>query len=88
MQTKEENREEVPEVNESEENINQDGLDAPIQDPEIEKLQTQQIPIDVLEGLLQMMESDPEQLLGIMEQYPELQEMLQQDIMNMNGGQI
>jgi hypothetical protein len=35
-----------------------------------------------------MMESDPEQLLGIMEQYPELQEMLQQDIMNMNGGQI
>ena len=88
MQTKEENREEVPKVNENEENINQDGLDAPIQDPEIEKLQTQQIPIDVLEGLLQMMESDPEQLLGIMEQYPELQEMLQQDIMNMNGGQI
>ncbi len=81
MQTKEEGREEMPKVSEPTPMEEEMPLD-----PEVEKLQSQQIPIDVLEGLLQMMESDPQQLMQIMEQYPELQEILQQDLTNMNGG--
>jgi hypothetical protein len=88
MQTKEENNKEETMLNESKEEVNQDGLDAFNEEKEIERLQTQQIPIDVLEGLMQMMETAPEEFVKLVEEHPELQQMLEQDLMNMNGGQM
>lgn len=54
----------------------------------INKLQTQEIPIDVLEELMTLAQEDPEQFAEILKTYPELQEMLQKDLTNMNGGQM
>ena len=88
MQTKEENNKEETMLNESKEEVNQDGLDALNEEKEIERLQTQQVPIDVLEGLMQMMEAAPEEFVKLVEEHPELQQMLEQDLMNMNGGQM
>ena len=88
MQTKEENNKEETMLNESKEEVNQDGLDALNEEKEIERLQTQQVPIDVLEGLMQMMETAPEEFVKLVEEHPELQQMLEQDLMNMNGGQM
>lgn len=51
------------------------------------RLDTQQIPDEVLQELLMLSESDPETFQQLLNEYPQLAELLQQDIMNMNGGQ-
>jgi hypothetical protein len=37
---------------------------------------------------MQMMETAPEEFVKLVEEHPELQQMLEQDLMNMNGGQM
>ena len=53
-----------------------------------EALNSQQIPDEVLEELLALAQQDPEMFREIIQSYPQLAEMLQQDIQNMNGGMI
>ena len=53
-----------------------------------EALNSQQIPDEVLEELLVLAQQDPEMFREIIQSYPQLAEMLQQDIQNMNGGMI
>ena len=53
-----------------------------------EALSAQQIPDEVLEELLVLAQQDPEMFREIIQSYPQLAEMLQQDIQNMNGGMI
>ena len=53
-----------------------------------EALNSQQIPNEVLEELLMLAQQDPEMFREIIQSYPQLAEMLQQDIQNMNGGMI
>lgn len=53
-----------------------------------EALSSQQIPNEVLEELLMLAQQDPEMFTQIIQTYPQLAEMLQQDIQNMNGGLI
>lgn len=49
-------------------------------------LNSQQIPNEVLEELLTLSQQDPETFMQILQTYPELAQMLQEDIQNMNGG--
>ena len=51
-----------------------------------EALNSQQIPDEVLEELLALAQQDPEMFREILQNYPQLAEMLQQDMQNMNGG--
>lgn len=51
-----------------------------------ESLNSQQIPNEVLEELLMLSQQDPETFMQILQTYPELAQMLQEDIQNMNGG--
>lgn len=53
-----------------------------------EALNSQQIPDEVLEELLMLAQQDPEMFREILQNYPQLAEMLQQDMQNMNGGLI
>ena len=53
-----------------------------------EALNSQQIPDEVLEELLALAQQDPEMFREIIQSYPQLAEMLQQDMQNMNGGMI
>ena len=53
-----------------------------------EALSAQQIPDEVLEELLALAQQDPEMFREIIQSYPQLVEMLQQDMQNMNGGMI
>lgn len=53
-----------------------------------EALNSQQIPDEVLEELLALAQQDPEMFREIIQNYPQLAEMLQQDMQNMNGGMI
>ena len=50
-------------------------------------LENQQIPDEVLQELLMLSQNDPETFKEIIVNYPQLAEMLQQDIEMMNGGQ-
>ena len=54
----------------------------------MKKLNSQQIPDEVLEELLALAQQDPEMFREILQNYPQLAEMLQQDMQNMNGGMI
>ena len=49
-------------------------------------LENQQIPDEVLQELLMLSQNDPETFKEIIVNYPQLAEMLQQDIETMNGG--
>ena len=49
-------------------------------------LENQQIPDEVLQELLMLSQNDPEIFKEIIVNYPQLAEMLQQDIETMNGG--
>lgn len=51
------------------------------------RLDSQQIPDEVLQELVMLMEEDPEVFKQLLEQYPQLAQMLQDDTMNLNGGQ-
>ena len=49
-------------------------------------LGSQQIPTEVLEELLMLSQNDPEAFNEILQSYPQLAQMLQEDINAMNGG--
>ena len=51
-----------------------------------ETLNSQQIPDEVLQELLQLSQTDPESFAQLIQTYPQLAEMLQEDMQNMNGG--
>ena len=67
----------------------QEGITPEQADEELtRRMDSQQIPDEVLQELLQLSQNDPETFTQILQQYPELLEMLQQDMNNMNGGNI
>ena len=89
MQNKEEEKEidEVPT-----DNIPMDDVNDVESQPSEEEIQmmnaldNQQIPDEALEELLMLAQQDPDTFREVVEAYPELAEMLQQDIQTMNGG--
>ena len=92
VQSKEEKEEEVTPneesgVNEEEKKMLEEQLLSENAQME-EALSAQQIPDEVLEELLALAQKDPEMFREIIQSYPQLAEMLQQDIQNMNGGMI
>lgn len=91
VQSKEEKEEVTPneesDVNEEEKKMLEQQLLSENAQME-EALNSQQIPDDVLEELLMLAQQDPEMFREIIQSYPQLAEMLQQDIQNMNGGMI
>ena len=91
MQNKEEEEEgQVDEV--SSDNIPMDDVNDVESQPSEEEIQmmnaldNQQIPDEALEELLMLAQQDPDTFREIVEAYPELAQMLQQDIQTMNGG--
>ena len=89
VQSKEEAtpNEETSDVNEEEKKMLEEQLLSENAQME-EALNSQQIPDEVLEELLALAQQDPEMFSEILQNYPQLAEMLQQDIQNMNGGMI
>ena len=92
VQSKEEKEEvtlneEASDVNEEEKKILEQQLLSENAQME-EALNSQQIPDEVLEELLALAQQDPEMFREIIQSYPQLAEMLQQDMQNMNGGMI
>lgn len=79
--------EEISDVNEEEKKMLEQQLLSENAQME-EALNSQQIPDEVLEELLMLAQQDPEMFREILQNYPQLAEMLQQDIQNMNGGMI
>ena len=79
--------EEVSDVNEEEKKMLEQQLLSENAQME-EALNSQQIPNEVLEELIVLAQQDPEMFREIIQSYPQLAEMLQQDIQNMNGGMI
>ena len=79
--------EETSDVNEEEKKMLEEQLLSENAQME-EALNSQQIPDEVLEELLALAQQDPEMFSEILQNYPQLAEMLQQDIQNMNGGMI
>lgn len=90
VQSKEEEEtpnEETSDVNEEEKKMLEQQLLSENAQME-EALNSQQIPDEVLEELLALAQQDPEMFREILQNYPQLAEMLQQDMQNMNGGMI
>lgn len=92
VQSKEEKEEVTPneetsDVNEEEKKMLEEQLLSENAQME-EALNSQQIPDEVLEELLMLAQQDPEMFMEIIQNYPQLAEMLQQDMQNMNGGMI
>lgn len=92
VQSKEEKEEVTPneetsDVNEEEKKMLEEQLLSENAQME-EALNSQQIPDEVLEELLALTQQDPEMFREILQNYPQLAEMLQQDMQNMNGGMI
>lgn len=79
--------EETSDVNEEEKKMLEEQLLSENAQME-EALNSQQIPDEVLEELLMLAQQDPEMFGEILQNYPQLAEMLQQDMQNMNGGMI
>lgn len=79
--------EETSDVNEEEKKMLEEQLLSENAQME-EALNSQQIPDEVLEELLALAQQDPEMFREILQNYPQLVEMLQQDMQNMNGGMI
>ena len=79
--------EETSDVNEEEKKMLEEQLLSENAQME-EALNSQQIPNEVLEELIMLAQQDPEMFTQIIQTYPQLAEMLQQDIQNMNGGLI
>lgn len=91
MQSKEEGKiDEIP----TDGDMSMDGTDVDESQPSEEEIQmmnaldNQQIPDEALQELLMLAQQDPDTFRQIVEAYPELAEMLQQDIQTMNGGQM
>ena len=92
VQSKEEKEEVTPneeasDVNEEEKKMLEEQLLSENAQME-EALNSQQIPDEVLQELLALAQQDPEMFREILQNYPQLAEMLQQDMQNMNGGMI
>jgi hypothetical protein len=90
VQSKEEEvtpTEETSDVNEEEKKMLEEQLLSENAQME-EALNSQQIPDEVLEELLALAQQDPEMFREILQNYPQLAKMLQQDMQNMNGGMI
>lgn len=90
VQSKEEEatpNEETSDVNEEEKKMLEEQLLSENAQME-EALNSQQIPDEVLEELLALAQQDPDMFREILQNYPQLAEMLQQDMQNMNGGMI
>ena len=89
MQNKEEEKE-IDEV--LTDNVPMDDVNDVESQPSEEEIQmmnaldNQQIPDEALEELLMLAQQDPDTFREIVEAYPELAQMLQQDIQTMNGG--
>ena len=67
----------------------QEGMTPEMADMELERrMNEQQIPDEVLQELLQLSQSEPETFVQLLQQYPELLEMLKQDMDVMNGGNV
>ena len=67
----------------------QEGMTPEMADMELERrMNEQQVPDEVLQELLQLSQSDPETFAQLLQQYPELLEMLKQDMDVMNGGNV
>ena len=67
----------------------QEGMTPEMADIELERrMNEQQVPDEVLQELLQLSQSDPETFAQLLQQYPELLEMLKQDMDVMNGGNV
>ena len=67
----------------------QEGMTPEMADMELERrMNEQQIPDEVLQELLQLSQSEPETFAQLLQQYPELLEMLKQDMDVMNGGNV
>ena len=52
-----------------------------------EALNSQQIPDEVIMELIQLSQTNPESFAQLIQTYPQLAQMLQEDMQNMNGGQ-
>ena len=70
--------------------VSNDSMFSPIEAEEelTRRMEEQQIPNEVLEELMMLAQNDPDMFKQVIEQYPQLAEMLQQDISVMNGEQI
>ena len=67
----------------------QERLIGAMADSELERrMSEQQIPDEVLQELLTLSQENPELFSQILQSYPQIAEMLQQDINSMNGGNI
>lgn len=89
MQNKEEEKEidEVPTDNIPMDDVNDvEGQPSEEEIQMMNALDNQQIPDEALEELLMLAQQDPDTFREIVEAYPELAQMLQQDIQTMNGG--
>lgn len=89
MQNKEEEKEidEVPIDNIPMDDVNDvEGQPSEEEIQMMNALDNQQIPDEALEELLMLAQQDPDTFREIVEAYPELAQMLQQDIQTMNGG--
>lgn len=89
MQTKEPTEEEGQEMSEINPQMSEEGMMTPEQADEelMRRLDSQQIPDEVLQELVMLMEEDPEVFQQLIKEYPQLAQMLQEDMGNMNGGQ-
>lgn len=91
MQTKEQEQgQEMSEVNPEEMMMEEEqpGMSPEEADEELmRRLDSQQIPDEVLQELVMLMEEQPEVFQKLLEEYPQLAQMLQEDISNLNGGQ-
>ena len=85
QQTKEEEPQEEPNNQELEKKALEEQLLADNAQME-EALNSQQIPDEVLQELLQLSQTDPDAFTQLVQTYPQLVEMLQEDMQNMNGG--
>lgn len=92
LQKEEKEEEEVTPNEESSDDVNEDEkkmLEEQLLSENVQMedaLNSQQIPNEVLEELLMLSQQDPETFMQILQNYPELAQMLQEDIQNMNGG--
>ena len=90
MQNKEEEEGQVDEV--SSDSMSMDDINDVENQPSEEEIQmmnaldNQQIPDEALEELLMLAQQDPDTFREVVEAYPELAQMLQEDIQTMNGG--
>lgn len=104
MQTKEEEKEIAKDENgdngsnSSVDNVPSDSLQSTFDEGAVQhsdeekeqmsRLSSQQLPIEVIQELLELSQSDPEMFQQVLQAYPQLMQMLDDDLSNLNGGQV